>query len=127
MKAFRLVTLIGLNALAAFMVMLALTGCGKATSGKPTPPPVAVTVEAVTNQPFVRLLTVTGTIEPTTVAGLASPAEGPVLDCRVREGDRVTAGQELLSIGRQLSAEAAQASAREEVILSSWLVRPEKV
>jgi len=61
------------------------------------------------------MLIVTGTIEPTTVAGLASPAEGPVVGCRVREGDRVTADQELLRIGRQLSAEAAQASAREEL------------
>jgi membrane fusion protein (multidrug efflux system) len=69
----------------------------------------------VNNRLFAQLLTVTGTVEPTTVAGLASPAEGPVLGCRVREGDRVTAGQELLRIGRQLSAEAAQASAREEL------------
>jgi membrane fusion protein (multidrug efflux system) len=74
-----------------------------------------VTVEAVTNRVFVRLLTVTGTIEPTTVAGLASQAEGPVQGCRVREGDRVTEGQELLRIGRQLSAEAAQSSAKEEL------------
>jgi len=72
-------------------------------------------VEPVAPRQFVRLLAVTGTVEPTTVAGLASQAEGPVLGCRVREGDRVTAGQELLRIGRHLSAEATQASAREEL------------
>ncbi len=102
-------------AIAALVFVLNLTGCGKAAPGKPTPPPAAVTVEAVTNRLFVRLLTVTGTIEPTTVAGLASQAEGPVLGCRVREGDRVTEGQELLRIGRKLSAEAAQSSAKEEL------------
>lgn len=115
MKMFRLVQRIGLPAVAALVFVLSFSGCGKSSPGKPTPPPVAVTVEVVTNRTFFRLLTVTGTIEPTIVAGLASPAEGPVLGCRVREGDRVTAGQELLSIGRQLSAEAAQASAREEL------------
>lgn len=111
MKNLRIAQFIGLH----LLVVLALSGCGKASSGKPTPPPAAVTVEAVTNRLFVRLLTVTGTIEPTTVAGLASQAEGPVLGCRVREGDRVTEGQELLRIGRQLSAEAAQSSAKEEL------------
>jgi membrane fusion protein (multidrug efflux system) len=102
-------------ALVASAFALVLTGCGKAAPGKPTPPPAAITVEAVTHRLFVRLLTVTGTIEPATVAGLASQAEGPVLGCRVREGDRVTEGQELLRIGRQLSAEAAQSSAKEEL------------
>jgi membrane fusion protein (multidrug efflux system) len=115
MKTFRLIQLIGLPAVATLVLALSLSGCGKGAPDKPTPPPVAVTFETVTNRLFVRLLTVTGTIEPTTVAGLASPAEGPVLGCRVREGDRVTAGQELLRIGRQLSAAAAQAAAREEL------------
>jgi membrane fusion protein (multidrug efflux system) len=96
------------------LLLLALTGCKQGDADKPTPPPVAVTAQVVTNRVFVRLLTVTGTVEPTTVAGLASQAEGPVLGCRVREGDHVTEGQGLLRIGRQLSAEAAQASAREE-------------
>lgn len=104
-----------LGVVLSFAAALALAGCGKGgANGKPTPPP-AVTVEAVASGPFRSLLAVTGTVEPTVVAGLASPAEGPVVDCRVREGDRVTAGQELLRIGRQLSAEAAQASAREEL------------
>lgn len=102
-------------ALVALIATVILSSCGKPTANKPTPPPAAVTVEAVTNRHFVRLLTVTGTVEPTTVAGLASQAEGPVLDCRVREGDHVKPGQELLRIGRQLWVEAAQASAREEL------------
>lgn len=104
-------------ALAGFVLTAALAGCGKnpQATGKPTPPPAAVSVETVSAGPFRQLLSVTGTVEPTIMAGLASQAEGPVLDCRVREGDSVTAGQELLRIGRQLSAEAAQTSAREEM------------
>jgi len=106
-----------LLALAGLVLGAALAGCNKTkdTAGKPTPPPVAVTVEAVAAGPFRQLLSVTGTVEPTIMAWLASQAEGPVLGCRVREGDSVTTGQELLRIGRQLSAEAAQASAREEL------------
>ena len=72
-------------------------------------------METLTPAPFTRWLTVTGTVEPTQVAGLASPAEGPVVDCRVREGDRVEAGQELVRIGRQVSAAATLAAAREEL------------
>lgn len=94
---------------------LFVVSCGEQKKEKPKPPPAAVTVETVSAGPFKRLLTVTGTVEPTIVAGLASQAEGPVLDCRIREGDSVTAGQELLRIGRQSSAEAALTSAREEL------------
>lgn len=95
---------------------LLFAGCGKGIdTAKPTPPPAAVTVEIVAAASFRQLLAVTGTVEPTIVAGLASQAEGPVVDCRVREGDLVKSGQELLRIGRQLSAEAAHASAREEL------------
>ncbi|MCA1733508.1 MAG: hypothetical protein LC732_07890 [Acidobacteria bacterium] len=115
MKDFYILRLVALEVLAALAVVLGLGGCGNAAPVKPPSPPTAVTVETITPRPFVRLLTITGTIEPTIVAGLASQAEGPVLGCRVREGERVRAGQELLRIGRQRSAEAAKASAMEEL------------
>ena len=104
------------SALPLIAAML-FAGCGRNSESatKPTPPPAAVTAEVVSAAPFRQLLTVTGTVEATTVAGLASQAEGPILDCRVREGDLVTQGQELLRIGRHLSADAAQTSAREEL------------
>lgn len=104
-------------AIACVALFAALAGCAKNEKGatKPAPPPAAVTVETASARAFQHLLAVTGTVEPTIVAGLASQAEGPVLDCRVREGDTVAAGQELLRIGRQLSVEAAQTSAREEL------------
>jgi membrane fusion protein (multidrug efflux system) len=94
---------------------LLLNGCRDNAAAKPSAPAVAVTVETVIARPFAHMLTVTGTIEPTIVAGLASQAEGPVLECRVREGDQVQAGEQLLHIGRKLSADAAQAAAREEL------------
>lgn len=115
MNKFNILRLVAPTAVAALGVMLGLTACGKTAPAKPATPPAAVTVETVTPRPFVRFLTVTGTIEPTKVAGLASQAEGPVLGFRVREGERVKAGQELLRIGRQSSAEAAKASAKEEL------------
>ena len=97
------------------LVLLSACGPGGEGPAKPAPPPAAVAVETLTPAPFTRWLTVTGTVEPTQVAGLASPAEGPVVDCRVREGDRVEAGQELVRIGRQVSAAATLAAAREEL------------
>jgi membrane fusion protein (multidrug efflux system) len=102
--------------LAFAAVALLASGCNRsAPAGKAEPPPVAVTLERVAARPFARLLAVTGTVEPTLVAVLASPAEGPVIGCRVREGDRVEAGAELLRIGRQNSAEAASSAASEDL------------
>ncbi|MCA1960878.1 MAG: efflux RND transporter periplasmic adaptor subunit, partial [Desulfomonile sp.] len=49
------------------------------------------------------------------VARLASPAEGPVSDARIREGDAVRAGQKLLSIGRKRATEAMLASAEQDL------------
>ncbi len=57
-------------------------------------------------------LAMTGTVAPYRVARLASPAEGPVGDVRVREGDRVSAGDELLSIGRKKGVDALVQSLR---------------
>lgn len=84
-------------------------------AGKPVQQPPAVTVEEVKIGVFRQYLTLSGTVEASTVAGLASPAEGPVLDCTVREGDRVRAGQAVVRIGRQASAEALRSSAAEEL------------
>jgi membrane fusion protein (multidrug efflux system) len=103
------------KSLALGAIVLVLAGCGETATDKPPPVPAAVTVETVRAGPFAQYLDVTGTVEPTRIAGLASQAEGPVLNCTVREGDHVAAGQELLRLGRRLSADAAQASAEEEL------------
>lgn len=95
---------------------LCVAGCGK--EGPPTPKKSgipAVAVEAVAPVSFVRELALTGTVEPAVFAALSSAAEGPVIFADVREGDRVTAGQELFRIGRRTSADAAVTSAEAEV------------
>lgn len=103
------------RAAAGLVGAVLFAGCSKTAPEPPSPPPVAVTVEAATPGPFERWLAATGSVEPTVFAGLASPAEGPVIARRVREGDHVVPGQELLRIGRQASAVATLASAREEL------------
>ncbi len=62
-----------------------------------------------------RTLELTGTATPTRQARLASPSEGPVQNCRVREGDRVQRGQRLVTIGRS-GAAAAQVTAAAEAV-----------
>ncbi|MGD9817686.1 MAG: efflux RND transporter periplasmic adaptor subunit [Desulfomonilaceae bacterium] len=57
----------------------------------------------------------TGSVEPIRIAKLASPAEGPVVNCSVREGDQVRAGQKILSIGRKKAADALLKSAKQDV------------
>ena len=102
---------------ACLTLALMLSGCGDkgpaGNQGKQGPAP-AVAVEIAHEIPFTRTLALTGTVEPTRVATLSSPAEGPVMDCTLREGDRVEAGQTLLQIGRDQSALAALNAAREE-------------
>ncbi len=95
---------------------LCVAGCGK--EGPPTPKKSgipAVAVEEIATVSFVRELALTGTVEPAVFATLSSAAEGPVVFADVREGDRVTSGQELFRIGRRTSADAAVASAEAEV------------
>jgi len=60
-------------------------------------------------------LELTGSIEPTRVARMASPVEGPVIACLVREGDHVRAGQLLTKLGHTRGDGATAASARAEL------------
>ena len=60
-----------------------------------------------------RTLELTGTATPTRQARLASPGEGPIQNCRVREGDQVKRGERVLTIGRS-GAAAAQVTAMAE-------------
>jgi RND family efflux transporter MFP subunit len=55
------------------------------------------------------------TVEPTRLARLASPAEGPVSRLLVREGDLVKNGQLLAVIGRNRTTQARLSSDREEL------------
>ncbi len=77
--------------------------------------PVDVRVLAMQPSAIARTLEVTGSIVPFRAVQLASPAEGPVVSLRVRQGDRVRMGDTLLVIGRQEGAEAQIASLLENV------------
>jgi membrane fusion protein (multidrug efflux system) len=63
-------------------------------------------------RPMAERLEVTGVVEPTRVAKMGSPAEGPIVACPVREGDRVRTGQLLARLGRVRGDDAAAAAAR---------------
>lgn len=100
---------------ALITLSLLLVGCGQSTTEKKQPPPPAVSVERIQPGVFTRSIELTGSVEPTRVATLSSPAEGPVMDCTIREGDAVAADQVLLRIGRDASAAASLAATREEL------------
>lgn len=94
---------------------LVLIACDQPAATKKQAPPPAVSVEQIEPGLFTRSIELTGSVEPTRVATLSSPAEGPVMECAIREGDRVVTNQILLRIGRDTSAAASLAAAREEL------------
>ncbi len=74
-----------------------------------------VTVQKTIKKPFSIFYEGTGSIEASRIAQLASPAEGPVIGCTVREGDTVKAKDILVSLGRNISTEAFMQSAFEDL------------
>lgn len=87
---------------------------GKEEAAKAKPLPV-VAVQKVTVAPLSRTLELTGTATPTRQARLASPGEGPIQNCRVREGDQARQGEQLVTIGRSGAAAAQVAAAAESL------------
>jgi len=85
-------------------------GKGEQPNAKPLP---VVAVQKAQVAPLSRTLELTGTATPTRQARLASPGEGPIQNCRVREGDQVKRGERLVTIGRS-GAAAAQVTAAAE-------------
>ena len=75
----------------------------------------AVRTVTVSEEVIAERLELTGSVEAYRMARLASPAEGPVVEVRVREGDRVRAGDPLLSIGRKAGVAALIESLREDL------------
>lgn len=103
-----------LSALAVFLA--AGCGRGKSDAAAPAPKPVPlVQVALAEKRDLNRTLTFTGSVEPVKVARMASPAEGPVVACSVREGDPVKKGQILVKVGRNRIAETGLEAAREEL------------
>lgn len=111
----------GLTATALIWMILLptlFTGCketeqpSKNTSQKKM---ALVGVEPVETGDIARTIELTGTVVPYRMARLASPAQGPVVNLTVREGDLVKAGTILLAIGRKAGADALIASLREDL------------
>ncbi len=99
---------------------LLLAGCGKNKSASVAPAPAARPAAPVQAQQAVRgelskYAIFTGAIEPVRVSRMASPAEGPIVECPVREGARVVSSQLLARVGRSRMAESNLDAAREEL------------
>jgi len=71
-----------------------------------------VGTETVQPRDLTKTLELTGSVAATRLARMASPGEGPVLNCKVREGDAVKRGEKVLSIGRNTAAEALVAASQ---------------
>jgi len=69
-----------------------------------------VTTEPAQSGNLSKTVELTGSVAATRIARMASPGEGPVKDCKVREGDHLKRGEKVVSIGRNLGAEALVAA-----------------
>lgn len=95
-----------------------LHGCGGKTADKKSSRKNIPKVEAVKAelQSITRKIELTGTIEAARTARIASPAEGPVLNCALREGDQARKGAAILTIGRKRAAEEQVQAAERELV-----------
>lgn len=101
--------------IALFLTAL-LAGCGKNGGNDAVQKPVPVVQTAsAQRRDLIKTILFTGSVEPVKTARMASPAEGPVTECAVREGDRIAPGQRLVQVGRSQMATSALAAAREEL------------
>lgn len=107
-------------ALLAVVIFMAtsLAACGGAAHGgaargaTPGEPAIAATVGIAKRAPFVERYEAVGTVASKTTSPLASRLMGQVTAVRVREGDRVRAGQVLVEIeARDVAANVARAEA----------------
>ncbi len=100
------------------VLVLSVAGCGRGPAAEqvaPTRPAMPVEVARVQQQDVTRTAAYVGSVEPVRVARMASPAEGPIEVCAVREGDHVKRGQLLVRLGRSRVAGSGLAAAREEL------------
>ena len=76
--------------------------------------PIVSAIAAVEGK-ISKTLELTGSVIATKVARMGSPAEGPITQCQVREGDNVTTEQVLLTIGRKKAADALVQAAQDSL------------
>lgn len=84
------------------------------TQQKPKPVPTVVVATAI-KADIARVIDLDGSVEASRVARIASPAEGPIGSCRLREGDHVKKGQQIMCIGRRETVQAQLAAARADL------------
>jgi membrane fusion protein (multidrug efflux system) len=111
-KAFSIIVII-------IVVILIFSGCRKKTSEQSAGigsqrVSTVVAVEAIEGS-ISKTLELTGSVTATKIARMGSPAEGPITQCQVREGDHVNAGQVLLTIGRKKAADAFVQAAQDSL------------
>ena len=100
----------------AFPTLL-IAGCNdgrEPAKERDKPPPMVETAKAEMLTLADRM-ELTGAVEPTRIARMASPVEGPVIACPVREGDRVRPGLLLARLGRAEGDNATAAFVRAEL------------
>lgn len=104
-----------------FCTLLLVTGCSDGknkskASGRSHKKKIAlVTAVKAKRSEILQTIALNGTVVPYRLARLASPAEGPVLKLRAREGDKVSVGRSLLAIGRRSGVKALIVSLSEEL------------
>jgi membrane fusion protein (multidrug efflux system) len=103
-------------ALAVWGISRIIASKGSTENGLPKKPKPLVATQTVQLGEIDSTLELTGSVEATRVARLASPAEGPITNCcTVREGDTVREGAKILSIGRKKAADAMLMSAHQDL------------
>lgn len=107
--------LVGFTLLISFGAMLAGCRKGQEETAPQMRPAMPVRVEPVVVRALTRQALYTGSVEPTRVARMASPAEGPVTACAVREGDHADQGSILVRVGRSGIVESNLAAANDEL------------
>lgn len=115
MKRWALIIAIGIIAIIAIWQISKIFTSHSSEANKPQKPNPLVSIKTVELGDISTTLDLTGSVEPTRVARLASPAEGPIIDCSVREGDTVKKGDIIVSIGRKSANDALLLSALQDV------------
>lgn len=114
-KIFRTI-MVGILVAGAVFAVRGISSSQKETA-VPLPQKKAAEVRVVSaaRSAIARSLDLTGSVEPYRIAQVASPAEGPVMNLRVWEGDRVQGGDLLLAVGRKKGIDALIVSLREDL------------
>lgn len=95
--------------------------CAEKPVSSPVESPVAVRTIRVRPEAVERRITATGTLEPQARVIVAAQQEGLVTAVRVREGDRVRAGETVVELDdRELQAQLAEEEARRSEAEAQW-------